>query len=1068
MNDSQWHHYAFTLVNNVLLEGYVDGIKIRSDSGFGVPITNNGSAPVTIGKNDSGTDNYFIGSIDEVRVYNRALSASEVQDLFNSASSTSSGSDAILPFGFLKINNGATYANSASVTLNATAVDNVGVSSYYVSESDVAPQANDSGWTSVTTPVPNYSSNILYTLSGADGAKTIYIWYKDGANNISAMASSAVILNSGGNYYVDSVLGDDGNTGVASSAPWKTISKINNASFPPGSNILFKKGGIWREQLIVPSSGVSGQPITFGAYGEGEKPIFNPSRVVGNWSVYNGNIYSADIDMSVKQVFADGKYYDAAHYPNGGNYLIIDQNSADKTYLTDNDLNLSNEQVAGAEVYMKLVPWHIENKIASGYDQVNHKIQLSGNTGYDIRKDYGYYLSNKLWMLDEPGEWFYDNSAKKLYIWLENNANPNDRVIEVSEYDNGVKIAGKSYVTLQDIIIDKAKLNGINVSNSNNILLQNLTVTNSGQDGISLSNTSGSSLKNNIINNSVRDGAHITGATNVDVLDNAIQNSGNIGVQPKKGYAGVFLADPSNTNINVKNNNIFNNGYIGVFFNGRNIVVQNNFINNSCFILDDCGGIYTNDDQTLSHGGSKILGNIIKDSIGNYAGTIYSASKISQAEGIYLDDRTGNVTVSDNTIINTNRGIFLHNAFKNTVTNNNIFKARKNGLIFVENSEFNNIIKDNIITGNIFLGTSTQEALIKHNAWGTNTNFGVYNSNYYGHFYYDYPMARSGAGAGNFTLSSWQSNTGQDASSKNIGDYYKVAPYATSSSSTASSTIFVYNDPSDDAIIHYNETKTIKTIDLGGNKYCDVDNNTVEGAITLNPYSSKILLSCFNNNDFVCNNKESHDTAPNDCAVGEYGQYAPTVSSSSSSSTTGGGGGGGGGGSVNGAINTGISASSSISTTTTATSTNVLSFGATNTPSTLTASSASSAEKSTEIDGQLSKNKPFKFFFPQPINFGQRSNDIVAIQNKLKEEGFFPKITDSTGYFGTVTKQSLKEYQKDKGLPITGQADQITLIAMSQKEFVTIDKPIKEMNKSEAQIKIFELIYRMNKVLEKI
>ena len=79
-------------------------------------------------------------------------------------------------------------------------------------------------------------------------------------------------------YYVDSVFGSDSNQGNSISAPWKTIARVNNASLAPGDSVMFKRGGVWREQLTVPGSGEAGNYITFGAYGAGEKPIF-PERI---------------------------------------------------------------------------------------------------------------------------------------------------------------------------------------------------------------------------------------------------------------------------------------------------------------------------------------------------------------------------------------------------------------------------------------------------------------------------------------------------------------------------------------------------------------------------------------------------------------------------------------------------------------------------------------------------------------------------------------------------------------------------------------------------------------------
>lgn len=88
-------------------------------------------------------------------------------------------------------------------------------------------------------------------------------------------------------YYVDYTTGDDGDSGLTEELAWKTINKVNTSSFNAGDSILFKRGETWREQLTVPSSGSSGSPITFGAYGSGADPIIDNRSLLdtsGNWS----------------------------------------------------------------------------------------------------------------------------------------------------------------------------------------------------------------------------------------------------------------------------------------------------------------------------------------------------------------------------------------------------------------------------------------------------------------------------------------------------------------------------------------------------------------------------------------------------------------------------------------------------------------------------------------------------------------------------------------------------------------------------------------------------------------
>lgn len=73
-------------------------------------------------------------------------------------------------------------------------------------------------------------------------------------------------------YYVDASAGSDAYDGLSPSAPWQTLERVNAASVPAGSTILFKRGQIWRGQLI-PRSGTNLHPTRYGAWGTGEKPM---------------------------------------------------------------------------------------------------------------------------------------------------------------------------------------------------------------------------------------------------------------------------------------------------------------------------------------------------------------------------------------------------------------------------------------------------------------------------------------------------------------------------------------------------------------------------------------------------------------------------------------------------------------------------------------------------------------------------------------------------------------------------------------------------------------------------
>ncbi|NIT72780.1 hypothetical protein GWO43_18265, partial [candidate division KSB1 bacterium] len=109
-------------------------------------------------------------------------------------------------------------------------------------------------------------------------------------------------------YYVDVSNGNDSNSGTSEASPWKSISKVNGTDFQPGDVILFKRGERWHEQLVIKSDGVSGSPITFGAYGSGAKPVITAADFVTDWIRVSGqsNVWKTRTSTQTRIVIFDG------------------------------------------------------------------------------------------------------------------------------------------------------------------------------------------------------------------------------------------------------------------------------------------------------------------------------------------------------------------------------------------------------------------------------------------------------------------------------------------------------------------------------------------------------------------------------------------------------------------------------------------------------------------------------------------------------------------------------------------------------------------------------------------
>ena len=100
----------------------------------------------------------------------------------------------------ITINSGASSTASSSVTLSLSALDDGGVTGYYLSQTSSTPSSSASGWTSVTSAT-SYSGSVSHTLTGGSGLKTVYVWFQDSAGNVSSEANDSITYYSIPNIY---------------------------------------------------------------------------------------------------------------------------------------------------------------------------------------------------------------------------------------------------------------------------------------------------------------------------------------------------------------------------------------------------------------------------------------------------------------------------------------------------------------------------------------------------------------------------------------------------------------------------------------------------------------------------------------------------------------------------------------------------------------------------------------------------------------------------------------------------------------------------------------------------
>ncbi|MBW2459377.1 MAG: hypothetical protein JRI68_33095, partial [Deltaproteobacteria bacterium] len=61
-----------------------------------------------------------------------------------------------------------------------------------------------------------------------------------------------------------------------------------------------------------------------------------------------------------------------------------------------------------------------------------------------------YYVENRPSLLDQPGEWWFDEATGQLYLWSPGGQDPATLALEISTEDTGLDLSGQSFVTVED------------------------------------------------------------------------------------------------------------------------------------------------------------------------------------------------------------------------------------------------------------------------------------------------------------------------------------------------------------------------------------------------------------------------------------------------------------------------------------------------------------------------------------------------------------------------------------------------------------------------------------------
>jgi len=107
-------------------------------------------------------------------------------------------------------------------------------------------------------------------------------------------------------YYIDAAGGSDAADGRSEHGAWQSLDRVNQMTFGPGDEILFKAGCRWVGQLSLKGSGSAGNEICVGRYGEGARPCIAGEAVPNTTVELNNGQHWIIEDLEITNESPDG------------------------------------------------------------------------------------------------------------------------------------------------------------------------------------------------------------------------------------------------------------------------------------------------------------------------------------------------------------------------------------------------------------------------------------------------------------------------------------------------------------------------------------------------------------------------------------------------------------------------------------------------------------------------------------------------------------------------------------------------------------------------------------------
>jgi hypothetical protein len=313
-------------------------------------------------------------------------------------------------------------------------------------------------------------------------------------------------------------------------------------------------------------------------------------------------------------------------------------------------------------------------------------LQLDRPATWPVNGGKAYVLQDKLWMLDQPGEFFHDLAAQRLYVMAPPAflaADLNALVVEGTVRENALTIEKVAGVGLRKLSLTSTSQTGLMLLNAAAAKVQQIDASQNLVNGVRIVNnaipagTAPVSISDSRFSGNGSYGIDATYSRGTRLARNLVEHTGALAHHQAGVIAGISNGPGGIT----EHNRIENSGYIGIHFSSEgDSRIAANTISSYCLRLSDCGGIYTWTEKANGAlaGSALVIGNRVLAPPTTLPFTARAQQEIRV--GVYIDDNSNGVTVEGNLLTHPAMGIFVHNATRVTVANNRIWMPALTGL----------------------------------------------------------------------------------------------------------------------------------------------------------------------------------------------------------------------------------------------------------------------------------------------------------------------------------------------------------------------------------------------------